>query len=136
LLLISCFDDFWLIECKSWIGEWLLLKQVWIHFLNVFLCLYVDGVSIRVVVYEFWMEIEKIVGFGGKWTKWLSDEFEVNWGYDFKFVVVLNVFWCLKTNVQVLGSNLGSRGSKMRFWGEIWGVPEREQPRTGWHILL
>jgi len=29
-----------------------------------------------------------------------------------------------------LGLNLGSRGSKMGFWDENWGVPEREQPRT------
>jgi len=27
-------------------------------------------------------------------------------------------------------TNLGSRGLKMGFWGENWGVPEREQPRT------
>jgi len=25
----------------------------------------------------------------------LGDEFELNWCYDFKSVVILNVFWCL-----------------------------------------
>ena len=29
-----------------------------------------DGVWIGVVVYEVRMKIEKIVGFGGKWTRW------------------------------------------------------------------
>jgi len=45
--MLSCFDDFWLIEYESWIGEWLLLKHVWIYFMNVCLCLYVDGVWIE-----------------------------------------------------------------------------------------
>jgi len=36
---------FLLIGCKSWIGEWLLLKLVWIHFIDVCIC---------VIVYEVW----------------------------------------------------------------------------------
>ena len=37
----------------------------------------------------------------------LGDEFEVNWYYNSKFVIILNAFLCLQSNVQVLGSNLG-----------------------------
>jgi len=58
----------------------------------------------------------------------LGDEIEVNWCYDSKFVVVFNVFWCLQTNVQVLGSNLGSRGSKLVFLEENW-VSSREEAK-------
>jgi len=71
-LLLSCFGDFWLIECKSWIGEWLLLKLVWIHVINVCLCLYVVKVWIVVVVYGVWMKNEKMVVFS---ENELDDEF-------------------------------------------------------------
>ena len=125
MLLISCFDDFWLIECKLWISEWLLLKHVWIHFINVCLCLYIDGVWSGVAIYEVWMKNEKIEGFG---ENKLDDEFEVNWCYHSRFVVVLNAFWCLQTNVQVLGSNLGSRGSKLGILDENWGTQNLGSP--------
>ena len=92
MLLLSCFDEFWLIECESWIGGWLLLKHVWIHFINVCLCLYVDEIWIGVVSYEVWMKNEKMVVFGEDEH---GDEFEVNWCYDSMFVGVLNVLWCL-----------------------------------------
>ena len=66
---------------------------------------------------KLWVLVENEIG----------DEFEVNWCYNFKLVVVLNVFWCLQTNVQVLGLNLGSRGSKLRFLRENW-VSSRKEP--------
>lgn len=84
--------------------------------LFMFVCSWGDGVWISVVVCEVWMKNEKIEGFGGNE---LDDEFEVNWCYDSKFVVVFNAFWWLQTNVQILGSNLGLRGSKLRFWMKI-----------------
>jgi len=68
LLLISCFHDFYLFECEPWIDEWLLLKHVEIHFINVYICLYVDVFWIGVVVCEVWMKNAKNVSFGEKLT--------------------------------------------------------------------
>ena len=39
-----------------------------------------------------------------------NDDFDENWCYDSMFVVVLNAFWCMLTNEQVWGMNLGQRG--------------------------
>jgi len=126
LLLLSDIDDFCLIECKSWIGEWLLLKHVWIHFINVCTWLYVDWVWIGVIVYEVWIKNEK------KWGVLVknehSDNFGENWYYDSMFLVVSIVFWYTLTNVKVLGSSLASRGSKLGILDENW-VSSREEPK-------
>lgn len=44
-----------------------MLKHVKIHFINVYLYVYVDGVWIGVIVCEVWMKNEKMVDFGEKW---------------------------------------------------------------------
>jgi len=128
---ISCFDDFCLFKYESWIDELLLLKHVWIHFINYYLCVYFFWVWIDVVVCEVWMKNEKM---------WVlvkyeqNDHFDENWCFDSMFVVVLNVFWCMLTNKQVWWKSFGKRGSKTEFWGEKWWVRERENPRT-WFLF-
>lgn len=42
------------------------------------------------------------------------------------FVMFLIAFSCMITDEQFMGTNLGSGGSKMRFWGENWWVPDRK----------
>jgi len=49
-----------------------------------------------------------------------GDDFDVNWGFDFRFVVFLIAFKCILTNKQVWGTNLGQRGSKFRFLERKW----------------
>jgi len=51
------------------------LKLVQIRFINVCLCLYVNGVWIGVVHFEFWKKMEN---FGVMVKNDLNDEFEVN----------------------------------------------------------
>jgi len=92
LLLLSGFHAFWLFEWNSWIGVWLWLKHVWILFINVYLCLYVDGFWIGVVVLKFEWEMRKMVVFG---ENELDDDFEMNWCFNSMYVVVLNAFICL-----------------------------------------
>jgi len=108
-LLLSCFDEFWWIGCESWIGDYLFLKHVWIHFINVCLCFYVDEIWIDVVVYEVWIKNEKMVVVG---ENELDDEFEVNWCYDSTFLL----FW-MPFYVHKLGC---------KFWDRIWGEGDQK----------
>ena len=66
----------------------------------------------------------------------LSDDFDVNWCFDFMFVMFLIAFTSLLTGKQVLGTNLGSRGSKTGFWCENWRVYREENPRTGVPVVV
>jgi len=79
-----------------WIVNELVSDCCWImfeiHFTNVCLSFYVEGVRISVVIYEVWMKIEKL------WVFVKNEhnvDFGENWCYDLMFVVVLNVFWCI-----------------------------------------
>jgi hypothetical protein len=109
LLEIRYVGEFCLIECKSWIDEWLLLEHVYIHSINYYICLYVDAVWIGVIVCEVWMKMEKC-GFLVK--NELVDDLDVNWGFYFMFVVFLIAFKSMLTKKQVCGMNLGLRGIK------------------------
>ena len=60
-----------------------------IHFINVYLCLYVDGVWIDVVDFEFWKKMEN---FGFLVKNDLNEEFEVNWCFYFMFVISFIAF--------------------------------------------
>jgi len=112
LLLLSCFTDFWLIECKSWIGEWLLLKHVWIHFMNVCLCLYVDGIWIGWLFMKFeW----KNGGFSWKWTRWWI------WG---ELVLWLDVCCCFECLLMFI--------NKCTSFGVEFGVNGIKNGVLGW----
>jgi len=52
-----------------------MLKHVWIHFINVYLCLSVYGFWIGVVVLKFEWEMRRMVVFG---ENELDDDFEMN----------------------------------------------------------
>jgi len=57
--------------------------------MNICLCLYVDGFELVWLFIKFEWKMRKL------WflvENELGDEFEVNWGYDSKFVIVLNAF--------------------------------------------
>ena len=69
------------------------------------------------VVCEVWMKMGK---YELLMKNELDDDFDVNWGYDSMFVSVLISFWCMLTSKQVLGTNLGQRGSKSRFLEWNW----------------
>jgi len=62
------------------------------HFINVYLCLYVDGVWIGMIVVMFEWNMRKL------WVlvkNKLGDEFEVNWGFDLMFIVVFIAFFVI-----------------------------------------
>jgi len=86
--------------------------------INDYICLYVVGVWIVVVDCEVWMKMRK---YEFLVKNELNDDFDVNWGYDSMIVSVLNVFWCMLTNKQVCGMNLGQRG---KLDGFLWGNPK------------
>jgi len=77
------------------------------HLICDYICLYVVGVWI--VVCEVWM---KMIKYEFLLKNGLDDDFDVNWGCETMFVSVLIAFWCMLTNKQVWGTNLGQRGSK------------------------
>jgi len=57
--------------------------------MNICLCLYVDGFELVWLFIKFEWKMRKL------WflvENELGDEFEVNWCYDSKFVIVLNAF--------------------------------------------
>ena len=73
--------------------------------------MYVVGAWIDVVFCEVWMTMRK---YELLVKNELGDDFCENWCYDSMFVSVLIVF-CMLTNKQVWGTNLGQRGSKAGF---------------------
>jgi len=103
-LLLSCFHDFWLFKWNSWIGVWLLLKHVWIHFINDCLCLCFDDVWIGVVVLKFEWEMRKMVVFGGNELdddlRWIG-------------ILIRCLLWFLMP--------LYVCNQVFNFWGRIWG---------------
>ena len=109
LLLLSYFHDFWLFEWKSWIGVWLVLKHVWIHFINDYLCLCIEGFWIGVVVLKFVWE---------KWWFWDKLVFysDVCCGFECTFMFVIK---CV---------SFGSIGSKIGFWCEMRWFSREEKP--------
>ena len=110
MLVISCFDDFCLIKCKPWID---------------YICLYIVGVRIGVVVCEVWM---KTKNYELSMKNELDDDFDMNWCYDSMFIVVLIAFWCMLTNRHVWDQNQG-------FDGKLDGFL-RGNPRTGCTCLV
>ena len=121
---ISCFGDLCSIKCKPWISEWLLFKYVSNHLTYDYICLYVVGVCIVVVVWEVWIKLEK-------YEFLVKNEFDVDlgmkWCYEFIFVSVLLSFWCMLTNNKVWETILAQRGSKSGFLGGN-GVSSQEEP--------
>ena len=82
--------------------------------INDYICLYVVGVWIDVVICEVWMKMRKYEFFFVV-KNGLDDDFDMNWGYNSIFVSVLIAFWCMLTNNKVWGTNLDQRGSKLGF---------------------
>ena len=60
--------------------------------------MYVVGVWIGVVVCEVWMKMNK---YELLVKNKLDDDFDMNWGHDSMFVVVLIVFECMLIDKQV-----------------------------------
>jgi len=121
LLLLSCFHDFWLFEWNSWIGVWLVLKHVWIHFINDYLYLCVDGFLIGVVVLKFVWEMRKMVFW---W--WFWDELMFN----SMFVMVLNAFYVCNQVYNFWGRIWGQWDQKMGFWCEMGWFSREEKPKN------
>jgi len=117
------FDDFYLFKCEPWIDEWLLLKHFYNHFINVYTCLYVDGVWIGVVVCEVWMKMNK---YDLLVKNELDDDFDENWCYDSIFIIVLIAFWCMLTIKQVWGRIWVKADQNRVFWEKFGWVPERK----------
>jgi len=113
------------IKCNPSICEWLLFKLVWIHLIYECICLYVVGVWIAGVVYEFWMKLWKCEFLV---KNVFHVEFVVKWCCEFMFANVLIDFWCMLTNNKVWITFLGQRGSKSGF---LWkfGMSTREEPK-------
>jgi len=80
----------------------------------MFVCCW--GVRIGVVVCEVWMKMWK---YEFLVKNEFDEDFVLKWGYESMFISVLIVFWCILTNNKVWETNLGQRGSKSEFLGEI-----------------
>ena len=93
-----------------------------------YICLYVVGIWIVVVVCDVWMKMWK---YEFLVENEFDDEFVMKWGYEFKFVFVLIAFWCMLTNKKVLETNLGKRGSKSGFLVKIRMGSQEETHKSG-----
>ena len=127
--MLSCFVDFWLIKCESWIGDWLLLKYVWIHFINVCLCFYIDGIWIGVVF--LWNLNEKWENCGC-WWKMNTVVILVKIGVMIRY---LWLFWMpfdvYKLVCKFWGRIWDQGDQKWGFWVENWMFPrENNQNRA------
>jgi hypothetical protein len=103
-----------------------LFKHVPNHLIYDDIRLYAVGVWIVVVVYEVWMKMWK---YEFLVKNEFDDDFMMKWGYEFMFVGVLIAFWCILTNNNVWGMNLGQRGSKLGFLWKI-GIGSREETQN------